>query len=85
MAENAPPQHANGQNGPLKRQMNDKDLDTQSAASSASELQMSLLEKKLENEMSKMANMVKNAVSSLQNSVSSQNKLRGNSQKLSKS
>ena len=70
MAENAPPQHANKQNGPLQRQMNDEDLDTQSAASSASELQMSLLENKLENEMSKMANMVKNAVSSLQNAVS---------------
>ena len=65
MAENAPAQHADGQNGLLQRQMNDEDIDTQSAASLTSELQMSLLENKLENEMSKMANMVKNAVSSL--------------------
>ena len=76
MAGNAPPQHANGQNGPLHRHMNDEDLDTQSAASSASELQMSLLENKLENEMSKMANMVKNTVSSLQNSVSNITKIK---------
>ena len=69
MAENAPPQHGNGQNGPLQKEMNAEDLDTRSAASSASELQMSLLENKFENEMSKMANMVKEAVSLLQNSV----------------
>ena len=52
-------------------QITEEIFDTQSVASSASELQMSLLENKLENEMAKMANIVKDTVSSLQESVSS--------------
>ena len=48
----------------------DDSIDTQSGASSASALQMSVLENRLENEMTKMASMVKNTVSTLQNTIS---------------
>ena len=48
----------------------DDSIDTQSGASSASALQMSMLENRLENEMTKMASMVKNTVSTLQNTIS---------------
>ena len=48
----------------------DDSIDAQSGASSASALQMSMLEKRLENEITKMASMVKNTVSTLQNTIS---------------
>ena len=70
MAENNSPRHTNEQNDPLGRHIDDEAFETQSNTSSASELQMSMLENKLENEMAKMTNMVKSTVSSLQNSVS---------------
>ena len=50
--------------------IDDDSIDTQSGASSASALQMSMLENRLENEMTKMASMVKNTVSTLQNTIS---------------
>lgn len=71
MADRRCEKHANGRNSPLQEQIGDEAIDTQSVASTASELQMSLLESKLENEMTKMAGMVKDTVSSLHNSVSS--------------
>ena len=46
-------------------------LDTQSEASSAGGLQMSMLENRLENEMTKLATMVKNTVGSLQCTITS--------------
>ena len=70
MAENNSPQHTNEQNDTLGRHIDDEAFETQSNTSSASELQMSMLENKLENEMAKMTNIVKSTVSSLQNSVS---------------
>lgn len=76
MAENSPqllsnertPQRKQG----LSRTNVDEDgIDARSDASSASTLQMSMLENRLESEMTKMATMVKNTVSSLQNTISS--------------
>ena len=49
----------------------DDELDTQSEASSASGLQLSMLENRLETEMTKLASMVKNTVGSLQYTITS--------------
>ena len=49
----------------------DDELDTQSEASSASGLQLSMLENRLETEMTKLASMVKNTVGSLQRTINS--------------
>ena len=49
----------------------DDELDTQSEASSASGLQLSMLENRLETEMTKLASMVKNTVGSLQCTITS--------------
>ena len=46
-------------------------LDTQSKASSASGLHMSMLENRLENEMTKLATMMKNTAGSLQCTITS--------------
>ena len=70
MAENNSQQDANEHIEPLRDHIDDQALDTQSDISSVSELQLSMLENRLENEMAKMATMVKNTVASLQNSVS---------------
>ena len=73
MADKNSQHRTNQHNNPStsQEQITEETFDTQSVASSASELQMSLLENKLENEMAKMANIVKDTVSSLQQSVSS--------------
>ena len=51
MAENNFLRHTNEQNDPLGGHIDDEAFETQSNTSSASELQMSMLENKLENEM----------------------------------
>ena len=69
MAENnprvIPSEHA------LQNGGEDDALDNQSEASSASGLQMSMLENRLESEMTKLATMVKNTVGSLQSTITS--------------
>ena len=71
MVENNSQQDANEHIELLRDHIDDQAIDTQSDTSSASELQLPKLENRLEIEMAKMATMVKNTVTSLQNSVSS--------------
>ena len=68
MAENNLPNHTDMHNIQSTSRDNDT-LDNQSVPSSASELQMSVLENRLENEMAKLTSMVKNSVSSLQSAI----------------
>ena len=64
MADKNSQHRTNQHNNPStsQEQTTEETFDTQSVASSASELQMSLLENKLENEMAKMANIVKDSL-----------------------
>lgn len=55
----------------FQKNIADDGIDARSEASSASVLQISMLETKLENEITKMASVVKDTVSSLQNFISS--------------
>ncbi|MCG7878412.1 MAG: hypothetical protein N0C90_19075 [Candidatus Thiodiazotropha endolucinida] len=72
MAENSPtiiPSDHTTQNNRAIQNNTDDILDTQSDTSSASGLQMSMLENRLENEILKLSSMVKDTVSTLQNSI----------------